>query len=66
MEQIFRRKTVRARIARNPLGRVLQQYIDYLVVRGHPLGTTHQYVFAVEHFGNWLVQADGRTDRLTT
>lgn len=57
MEQIFRRKTVRDRIVGNPLGRVLQQYIDYLVVRGHPLGTTHQYVFAVEHFGNWL---DGR------
>lgn len=54
MEQIFRRKAVRARIAGNPLGGVLQQYIDYLVARGHPLGSTHQYVFAVEHFGNWL------------
>lgn len=54
MEQIFRKKTVRARILGNPLGSVLQQYINYLVVRGHPLGTTHQYVFAVEHFGKWL------------
>jgi len=54
MEQIFRRKTVRARILGNPLGRILQQYVDYLTGRGHRPTGLHQYVFAVEHFGNWL------------
>lgn len=54
MEQIFRRKAVRARILGNPLGRILQQYIGYLEGRGHGPSTLHQYVFAVEHFGSWL------------
>ena len=54
MEQIFRRASVRARILGNPLGSVLQQYVRYLVDRGHKPNGLHQYVFAVEHFGNWL------------
>jgi site-specific recombinase XerD len=54
MEQIFRRETVRARILENPLGRILQQYIDYLKGRGYGPSSLHQYVFVVEHFGNWL------------
>ena len=59
MEQLFRRRTVRARarILGNPLGRVLQQYIDYLVARGHPLGGHHASVrvrSGAQHFGNWL------------
>ncbi len=54
MDQIFRRKTVRARILGNPLGRVLQQYVDYLKGRGYEASSLHQYVFVVEHFGNWL------------
>lgn len=54
MEQIFRRKTVRDRILGNPLGRILHQYVDYLTKRGHRPSSLHQYVFAVEHFGNWL------------
>lgn len=54
MEQIFRRKTVRGRILRNPIGSILQQYIGYLTERGHRGSGLHQYVFAAEHFGNWL------------
>jgi len=54
MEQIFRRESVRARILGNPLGPVLQQYIAYLEARGHKPSSVHQYVFALEHFGNWL------------
>jgi hypothetical protein len=54
MEQVFRRESVRARIFRNPLGPVLQQYIAYLKARGHKPSSVHQYVFALEHFGNWL------------
>jgi site-specific recombinase XerD len=54
VKQIFRRASVRARILGNPLGDTLQQYIDYLVTRGHRPDCLHQYVFAVEHFGRWL------------
>lgn len=54
MEQIFRREAVRARILGNPLGSVLLQYVAYLEGRGHKPSSLHQYVFAVEHFGNWL------------
>lgn len=54
MEQIFRRETVRARILENPLGSVLQRYVGFLEDRGHKPSSLHQYVFAVEHFGNWL------------
>lgn len=54
MEQIFRRESVRARILGNPLGPFLQQYIAYLKARGHKPNSVHQYVFALEHFGNWL------------
>jgi site-specific recombinase XerD len=54
MEQIFHRSAVRARVLGNPLGSVLQQYVGYLEGRGHKPSVLHQYVFAVEHFGNWL------------
>lgn len=54
MDQIFCRATVRARILKNPLSSVLRQYVAYLKGRGHGPSALHQYVFAVEHFGNWL------------
>jgi integrase/recombinase XerD len=54
MNQVFRRAQVRARISGNPLGDVLEQYVGYLERRGHKPTGLHQYVFAVEHFGNWL------------
>jgi integrase/recombinase XerD len=54
MDQIFRREAVRARILGSPLAGVLRQYIGYLGDRGYKPNSLHQYVFAVEHFGNWL------------
>jgi integrase/recombinase XerD len=54
MDQIFRREAVRARILGNPLGTVVQEYVTYLEGRGHKPSSLHKYVFAVEHFGNWL------------
>jgi site-specific recombinase XerD len=54
LESIFRRKPVRARIEANPIGSILLEYAAYLSSRGHRTGPMHQYVFAVEHFGQWL------------
>ena len=54
LDQVFHRTAVRERLVDNPIGVVLQQYVGYLVVRGHRTGTVHQYVFVIEHFGRWL------------
>lgn len=53
LDQVFRRTAVRERLIGNPLGLVLQQYVGYLVARGHRTGTVHQYVFVLEDFGEW-------------
>lgn len=53
LDDLFRRQEVRRRIRGNPLGSVLERYVDYLVARGHSAYTTHSYVFSVEHFGRW-------------
>ena len=53
LDQVFCRAVVRARIANNPIGPVLHRYVHYLVARGHRPSPLHQYVFAVEHFGQW-------------
>ena len=53
MDSVFRRAAVRTRILANPIGAVLQRYVEYLVHRGHHASTLHQYVFAAEHFGRW-------------
>lgn len=54
MEQLFRRASVRDRILANPLGPVLRRFADHLSTRGHSPFTVQQYVFAAEHFGNWI------------
>lgn len=54
LNAIFRRASVRARIQSNPLGTLLRDYVGYLVARGHRPSVLHLYVFAVEHFGNWI------------
>jgi site-specific recombinase XerD len=54
LDQLFRRAVVRARIRGNPLGPILERYVNHLVARGHRASPLHQYVFAVEHFGRWL------------
>ena len=53
-EELFRRPRVQERIRHNPHGSVLEQFAEYLSVRGHSPDTVHQYVFAAEHFGRWL------------
>lgn len=52
--EIFRRAAVRTRIESNPIGRILLEYVAFLVARGHRPASLHQYVFAVEHFGRWI------------
>ena len=53
LDEVFRRQEVRRRIRNNPLGLMLERYVEYLAERGHSAYTIHQYVFAVEHFGRW-------------
>jgi integrase/recombinase XerD len=54
LQQCFRRASVRARIAENPIGPMLLRFVEHLRARGHRAGVLHQYVFAAEHFGIWL------------
>lgn len=54
MERVFHRADVRARIRSNPLGHVLEEYVEFLRARGHVRIALHQYVCAAEHFGHWL------------
>jgi site-specific recombinase XerD len=54
LHQFFRRGSVRSRIEGNPIGPMLGQFVEHLGARGHHAGVLHQYVFAAEHFGNWL------------
>lgn len=54
LHQLFRRASVRARIAGNPIGPLLERYAAHLAARGHHPGVLHQYMFAAEHFGLWL------------
>lgn len=54
LEDQFRRTRVLKRIRGNPIGSVLEQFVDYLIDRGHSTGTIYQYVAAAEHFGRWL------------
>ncbi len=51
---IFRRAAVRTRIESNPIGRILREYVEFLLARGHRPSPLHQYVFAIEHFGRWI------------
>ena len=54
LEDLFRRPRVRRRIHQNPHGLVLEQFAEYLIARGHGPNVMQQYVFAAEHFGQWL------------
>lgn len=54
LEEIFRRSRVRQRIRQNPRGQLLEQFADYLHERGHQPSPLHQYMFAAEHFTQWL------------
>jgi integrase/recombinase XerD len=54
LENLFRRPRVQTRIRQNPHGSMMEEFVGYLVARGHRPATVHQYVFAAEHFGRWL------------
>lgn len=53
-EDLFRRSRVRQRIRQNPQGSILEKFAVHLCTRGHAPDTVHQYVFAAEHFCQWL------------
>ena len=54
LEEVFRHPRVRQRIRDNPIGPILERFVVYLVGRGHAGSVTRSYVFAAEHFGQWL------------
>lgn len=54
LEQYFRRRHVRHRLACNVLGSALVDLADHLARRGHPGATIQAYLQAAEHFGRWL------------
>ena len=54
LEDMFSCPRVRRRIRQNPLGSILEEFVDYLIARRYQTETVHSYVFAVEHFGQWL------------
>ena len=54
LDRTFHADHVRRRIRGNPIGAILERFIEHLVQCGYRRGTVHQYVFAAEHFGRWL------------
>jgi integrase/recombinase XerD len=54
LETIFRRRHHIRRLRANPLGPILDQFVDHLIARGHTTNVVHQYVRAAEHYGHWL------------
>lgn len=54
LDHVFRADDVRKRIRSNPIGTVLERFVENLVQRGYRLNTMHHYVCAAEHFGQWL------------
>ena len=53
-EQLSLPLCVVERISKNPLGMMLEKYVQHLFSRGYRPGTMLCYVHAVEHFGRWL------------
>ena len=51
LEDMFSCPRVRRRIRQNPLGSILEEFVDYLIARRYQTETVHSYVFAVEHCG---------------
>jgi integrase/recombinase XerD len=54
LETIFQRAHHLRRLRANPLGVILDQYVECLVARGHTTNVVHQYLRATEHYGHWL------------
>jgi len=51
---LFLRPHVAQRIRENPIGSVIEEFVEYLTARGYGRATMYQYVFVVEHLGKWL------------
>jgi integrase/recombinase XerD len=54
LETIFQRDHHLRRLRANPLGVILDLYVEYLIGRGHTTNVVHQYLRAIEHYGHWL------------
>ena len=54
LDTLFKRSHHVRRLRDNPLGKILDQFVSYLLRRGHQFGVIHQFVRAVEHYGHWL------------
>jgi integrase/recombinase XerD len=54
IEHVFRSARVLRRLRKSVFCAAIDDYVTYLIERGHPTSTIHQYVQAVEHFGGWL------------
>jgi integrase/recombinase XerD len=54
LETMFRRAHHLRRLRANPLGAILDQYVEYLIGRGHTTNVVHQYLRAIEHYGHWM------------
>ena len=67
LETIFQRAHRLRRLRANPLGVILDQYVEYLIARGHTTNVVHQYLRAAEHYGLWLGTRDAvvKADDLT-
>jgi integrase/recombinase XerD len=67
LETIFQRAHHLRRLRANPLGVILDQYVEYLIARGHTTDVVHQYLRAAEHYGLWLGTRDAvvKADDLT-
>ena len=54
LHALFRRSHHVRRLRGNPLGEILDEFVGYLLRRGHQTGVIHQFVRAAEHYGHWL------------
>ena len=54
LETIFRRAHHISRLRANSLGGILDQFVEYLIGRGHTNNVVHQYLRGAEHYGHWL------------
>jgi site-specific recombinase XerD len=54
LNMLFQRPHHVSRLRGNPLGPVLDQFADYLLLRGYTAGFIHQLLRGAEHYGYWL------------
>jgi hypothetical protein len=63
LEKAFRSKRVVQRLRRCRLGGAFDDFVAYLIGRGHPTSTIEPYVQAAEHFDGWLRRTRGAVKR---